>query len=289
MCDELRVLAYAKVNFGLNILPKRADGYHNLESIFQTIDLFDELLVTKQNQKICTVICDQMELPEKNTLTSAFDAFSRITGKCDFGIKVKLTKGIPSGGGLGGGSSDGAALVKALEKFYQVKLSQEQLFEIAALIGSDVFFFTRCNDNGTGCALVSGRGEEVKNISGRNDLFLLVAFPKISSSTKLAYEKIDCMFESGGYVKAPPFSEYENIYNSSPETWSFVNTFTPVLKESYPEIADVLDKVDNTGALYTEVSGSGSTVFGIFKNEQQAESARLLLADTLSCKVCRTL
>ncbi|MCQ2572285.1 MAG: 4-(cytidine 5'-diphospho)-2-C-methyl-D-erythritol kinase [Treponema sp.] len=295
MLCELPVRAYAKVNFGLNVLPLQTSGvnagFHNIESIFQTVDLFDELVVTKQagNVKTCTVCCDSMELPEENTLTLAFRAFSEVTGKNDFGIHVQLNKGIPSGGGLGGGSSDGASLIKVLESLYNIKLTESQLSEIAAKIGSDVFFFTRCNENGTGCALVSGRGEIVKNIQGRTDLFLLLVFPGVSSSTKTAYSLIDEMYERSEVPLSPDFSCYEEIYRGNPASWSFINTFTPVISKEYPEIASALKCVRESGAVYSEVSGSGSTVFGVFTCEQQAETAKSLLGDKWSCKVCRTL
>jgi len=289
LCENC-VTAYAKVNFGLNVLPLQKDSaFHNIESIFQTVDLFDRLTVSKQTEKKCSVYCDSMELPEENTLTMAYKAFSEITGKNDFGVSVKLEKGIPSGGGLGGGSSDGAALIKALEKLYGIRLSDEQLSEVASKVGSDVFFFTRCDEKGTGCALVSGRGEKVVNIQGRKDLFLLLVFPKTASSTKLAYSLIDKMYERGESLKAPSFEDYESIYNENPKNWTFVNTFTPVISSEYEEIEQALNSVRKTGALYSEVSGSGSTVYGIFSSEQQAETAKSLLADKWRCKVCRTL
>lgn len=300
MCPELRVRAYAKVNFGLNVLPKKSpedpdyepqyEGFHKLESIFQTVSLYDELIVRKQVEKVCSILCDSISLPEENTLTMAFKAFCDVTGKNDFGVHVELLKGIPSGGGLGGGSSDGAALIKALEKFYGVRLNKDQLSQIASKIGSDVFFFTRCNEEGSGCALVSGRGEVVQEIEGRKDLYLLMVFPKTSSSTKLAYSLIDKMHERGESLDAPVFEDYEKIYRDSPEKWTFVNTFTPVISSEYEEIDRALKSVRKTGALYSEVSGSGSTVYGIFTSEQQAEHAKSLLVDEMwSCKVCKTL
>jgi len=289
MLSELRVNAYAKVNFGLNVLSGLHNGFHNIESIFQTIDLYDELIVRKQEEKVCTVLCDSMTLPEQNTLTLAYKAFCKVTGKNDFGVQIELKKGIPSGGGLGGGSSDGASLVSALEKFYGICLSDDQLSEVASQIGSDVFFFTRCKPDGKGCALVSGRGEVVKNIKGRKDLFLVLVFPNVSSSTKTAYALIDEMYAKGQGPESPAFSDYEAIYNGSPEKWTFINTFTPVVSCEYPEIGQALEQIRSTGALYSDVSGSGSTVFGVFTSEQQAENANRLLADKWSCKVCRTL
>ena len=288
MQNEMCVRAYAKVNFGLNVLPKREDGFHNLESIFQTVDLFDELTVSKRDEKECTVTCSSMNLPRENTLTSAYKAFCKVTGKCDFGIHVELKKGIPSGGGLGGGSSDAASLIRVLQSFYGLQLSASQLSEIAGEVGSDVFFFTRCNENGTGAALVSGRGEIVESIEGRKDLFLLLVFPKVSSSTKLAYSMIDEMFAQGKKMVSPEMGELEGIYNLPPEKWSFINSFTPAVSEAYPEIKEAIQKVRESGALYTELSGSGSTVFGVFTSMQQAKHSCNLLADDWNCKVVKT-
>ena len=95
--------AFAKVNFGLNVLPKREDGFHNIESIFQTIDLYDELVVSEIENKQCIVECDAFELPKKNTLTLSYEAFCSVSDVDVPGVKVNLKKGIPSGGGLGGG------------------------------------------------------------------------------------------------------------------------------------------------------------------------------------------
>ena len=102
---ELSSLAYAKVNFGLRVLPGRSDGFHGIESIFQTVDLYDELTLTETPQKGCFVHCSSMKLPENNTLTKAYNAFCKVAGAEVPGIRVELKKGIPSGGGLGGGSS----------------------------------------------------------------------------------------------------------------------------------------------------------------------------------------
>ena len=117
--------AYAKVNFNLRVLPKRPDGFHNLESIFQTISLFDELEVSVEKETGCFVECSSLALPDDNTLTSAYKAFCSVVNpqvKVP-GVKVVLKKGIPAGGGLGGGSSDAAALVRVLERLCKVRLS----------------------------------------------------------------------------------------------------------------------------------------------------------------------
>ena len=284
--------AYAKVNFGLNVLPKTGgelkNEYHNLESIFQTVDLYDVLTVEKNNSSVCTVNCKDMKLPEKNTLTNAYDAFFQITGLKQVGISVELKKGIPSGGGLGGGSSDAAALVRALQEICDIRLNQEQLNFIASKTGSDVFFFMNCDEQGKGCALVWGRGENVKKITPRKDLFLVLVFPQQSSSTKEAYALLDKAYQKGERLDSPAFDDLENIYNRSVEDWTFINSFTPVISNSYEEIQQALNDLQKVGCCYSEMSGSGSTVYGVFTMRQQAISASNLLGEAWKCKLVQT-
>ena len=285
---ELSSLAYAKVNFGLRVLPGRADGFHGIESIFQTVELYDELSLTTVAQKGCIVHCSSMKLPENNTLTKAYNAFCKVVN-CEVpGVKIELKKGIPSGGGLGGGSSDAAALVRMLEKLCDVRLSDSELDDIAAETGSDVFFFMHCDENGRGCALVSGRGECVKKIHGREDLFLVLIFPKVSSSTKEAYALVDEAFAGGKILVSPEFDELELVYRRPPENWTFINTFTPVISTKYKDIGCAIEALKALNCNYAEMSGSGSTVFGVFTSRQEAESAVEKLAGSWNCKLART-
>ena len=285
---EISGWAYAKVNFGLRVLPERADGFHGIESIFQTVDLYDQLILTECLEKGCFVHCSDMELPENNTLTKAYNAFCKVV-KCEVpGVQVELKKGIPSGGGLGGGSSDAAALVRMLEKLCDVRLSDSELDNIAAETGSDVFFFMHCDEKGRGCALVSGRGEVVKKIHGREDLFLVMIFPKVSSSTKEAYALVDEALADGKILISPEFDELELVYRRPPENWTFINTFTPVISAKYKDIGRAIEALRALNCDYAEMSGSGSTVFGIFSSRQEAESAVKKLAGSWNCKLART-
>lgn len=279
--------AFAKVNFGLNVFSKREDNFHNIESIFQTIDLYDELVVSEIENKQCIVECDAFELPKKNTLTLSYEAFCSVSDVDVPGVKVNLKKGIPSGGGLGGGSADAAALVRVLQKMCGIKLSDEKLDLIASKTGSDVFFFQHCDDEGKGCALVSGRGEVVKKIIPRDDLFLLLIFPKVSSSTKEAYDLVDRYLAKKDKVKGPGLSELEDVYRKAVNQWNFVNTFTPALSKKYKEIEAALIDLKKVGSEYVEMSGSGSTVFGVSTLEQQAINSYNLLAEFWNCKVVR--
>lgn len=288
MVIEIREKAYAKINFGLKVFPKREDGFHNLESIFQTIGLYDELIVRTKDEPSCEVICDSMVLPVENTLVLAYKAFCEVVEADVPGVEVTLIKGIPSGGGLGGGSSDAAALIRSLEKLCKVTLSLAQIQFVAAKTGSDVFFFMHCDSEGKGCALVSGRGEIVKKIAPRHDLFLLLIFPEVSSSTKEAYALVDEAIAKGIEVKGPEFDQLELIYNNPVEQWTFMNTFTPVIMNRYPAIHNAIGDLKKSGCCYAEMSGSGSTVFGVFTLRRQAIFVRNLLADAWNCKLVQT-
>lgn len=296
MLKEVSSKAYAKVNFGLRVLPKsinskhETDGFHNIESIFQTVDLCDELRVTPISERACIVHCDSMQLPENNTLTAAYNAFCDCTGKDSIGVDVNLIKGIPAGGGLGGGSSDAAALIRILQGLYNIELNDSQLDYIASKTGSDVFFFMHCDKDGKGLALVSGRGEFVKKLNNpRKDLYLVMIFPESKSSTKEAYALIDKAFAEGNEINSPALDQLESIYRMEPEKWTFINTFTPVIAGLNEDIGQAIKALKNVGCCYAEMSGSGSTVFGAFTDRQQAISASNLLGETWNCKLVQTI
>ena len=283
MLTEISVSAPAKINVGLKVLPVRDDGFHSIESIFQTVGLYDELTVKLiDGFGRCEVSCADIVLPKKNTIESAYKAFSEVYGKIK-SVSVFLKKGIPSGGGLGGGSSDAAAFVRALEKLNDVKLSDNELDSIAAKVGSDVFFFLRA---ASGAAIVTGRGEIVRHIKRRIDLSFLLVFPHVSSSTKEAYDLIDEFYSSGCSMVFPEVVRLEEIYNSPLNKWTFKNSFTAVLKNKYAEIEKALTVLSNVNAPYCEMSGSGSTVFGAFYRVGEAQAgAKKLKADGFRCAV----
>jgi len=289
MMQEISVKAFAKVNFGLAVLPKRNDGFHCIESIFQTVDLSDELVIKRSEKKGCFVTCDSMQLPEINTITAAYKALGQVLESELFGVEVFIKKGIPSGGGLGGGSSDAAAFIRGMELLGDFRLSDDKKDYIADKTGSDVFFFMHCDDKGSGCALVSGRGEVVKQIQPRKDLWLVMIFPGVHSSTKEAYSLVDDAFEKGKKITSPDFSEYEFIYYKSVQDWTFINTFTPVISDKYEKIRNAIGALEKTNCCYAEMSGSGATVFGVFTSKQQADFAYNSLAETWCCKLVSTI
>ena len=276
MMTEVCVTAPAKINIGLHVLPGRANGFHTIESIFQTVTLFDTLVVRASEKKGCIVECEDMKLPSDNTILSSYNAFRSVTGMDDFGVHVALEKRIPSGGGLGGGSSDAAACIRAFEALNKITLSVRQLESIASKIGSDVFFFLLCGAEG--CAVVTGRGEIVKPIHARDDLFMLLVFPGVHSSTQEAYALFDDGCAAGKIVPCPAYADLETVYKTPASSWNFANSFTPYLVSRFPEIGFALDDLRREGALFAEMSGSGSTVYGIFPSEEEAENVRSVLA-----------
>lgn len=287
MGENIIVSAPAKINVGLRVLPKRDDGFHDIESIFQTVALCDFLKVqVVPGTGNCMVECEQMVLPERNTLNMAYDAFCNVTGCAVPSVKVLLEKHIPSGGGLGGGSSDAAALIRALGKINGIQLEGKQLDEMASVVGSDVFFFTHCDSENSCAAVVSGRGEKVRVIQKRKDLHFVLVFPQVHSSTKEAYGLVDRFLEEGRGFEYPAFDQLESFYGLPVKEWKFINTFTEPLVSVYQEIGDSLLKLKGTNPLYAEMSGSGSTIYGIYASKEEAEvAARLLNDEGLKCVV----
>lgn len=287
MSNEIHVTAPAKLNFGLKVLPKRKDGFHDIESIFSTVSLGDELIIRPTGLKnTCSVKCDLFELPEQNTITKTYEAFKSLVNQDLPGVDVFIRKVIPAGGGLGGGSSDAAAFLNALSSLYGTCLTADQKDEIAAKVGSDVFFFLHCDESGRGAAIVTGRGEKVSPIVRREDLHFVLVFPGVSSSTKEAYALIDEFYESGNNFEYPKLDTLEAVYNSSIDKWNFVNTFTGVIAARYPKIEQAIFDLKKNGALYTDMSGSGSTVFGVFASEEEAQKARNALSPSWNVRSC---
>lgn len=288
MNSSISVSAPAKINLGLKVLPKRGDGFHDIESIFSSVNVCDELIIKPLTEKnVCTVKCDLMELPEVNTISSSYEAFKKVSLMDLPGVEVLIKKSIPSGGGLGGGSSDGASFIKVLNKLSGMNLKNDLLHKIAAMVGSDVFFFLECDDSGKGAAVVTGRGELVKPIQRRDDLHYLMIFPGVHSSTKEAYSLVDKFYESGKNLEYPLLENLESIYNGPVADWNFVNTFTSVISTKYSKVEQAIIELKNNGALFTDMSGSGSTVFGVFESQKDIEKAKNVLSGSWNlCSCC---
>jgi 4-diphosphocytidyl-2-C-methyl-D-erythritol kinase len=275
----LTVQAPAKINIGLRVFPRRPDGFHDLVSIFQCIGLWDTLTVrlNAEHPGECDVTCDGGPLPQDNTLQRAYDAFMAHTGE-NAGIAVALHKAIPGGSGLGGGSSDGAALIRALDVLSGTHLSMQSLDAIAASVGSDVFFFLHCPE---GAAMVSGRGEKVLPLHGRRDLNFVLICPDVHSSTSEAYDLLDR--SRNGKERLEPEGEngsaWPLVYSGDTKNWSFVNDFMDCIAAKYPLIRDAERDLTRHSPVFTSLTGSGSAVYGLFASQRQAQNAACQLAD----------
>jgi 4-diphosphocytidyl-2-C-methyl-D-erythritol kinase len=256
------------LNLHLEVYPKRSDGYHPIKSIFQTISLVDDLVVSLSGKSLsCVVECDAMQLPVENTLTKTYRLFCQISG-VTAGVRVKLTKRIPSGAGLGGGSSDAATFLLILNRMFDYPLGLNQLEEIANLVGSDVLFFLS-----GGAAVVTGRGDIVEPIKPREDFCIVVVYPDVHCSTPESYGLVDEYFALGKTVNETTLQDLENMYYEPVSEWRFVNTFTNPVATKFPVIFDVMKSLEDLGADYVQMSGSGSTVFGVFSNLEVGKDA----------------
>jgi len=252
-----QIKSFAKINLGLKVLNKRHDDFHNINSIFIQINLHDTLNFIPA--KKFSIACDNNHIPTNhhNTIYKAYNILDEIYSFNNH-YTILLNKKIPIESGLGGGSSNAAATLIMLNKIHNLNLNDKQLMEIGIKIGSDVPFFI----NG-GCKLVSGRGEIINKYKSPNlkSLSFLLFFPKFSISTSWAYKKIKNNLDNR--LDSPKFPALDEVVD-----WKlFENSFEKVVGSAYPEILEIKELIMNTGALYSSLSGSGSTMFGVYNKE----------------------
>ncbi len=271
MADSVTVEAPAKINVGLSVFPRRADGYHDIEGIFTTVSLCDTLSVSIIDEKGggCLVDSPSLLLPKKNTFTEAYKAFCVLTG-IESSVCVSVDKRIPSGGGLGGGSSDAASFIQSIDSLFGTRLTAFQLYGLALSVGSDVpFFMHALLEAGAGrpyAAYVRGRGELVESLPPKPNLEVRLFSPGVSVSTKEAYAWLDESLSLGG-VKHNVFSgkaAWMAEWEKDPGEWHFVNDFTAPVSARHEAIARAIGTMKEAGASFSDMSGSGSTVFGVF-------------------------
>ena len=261
--NKLEIKAPAKINIGLKVTGKRSDGYHNIETVFYPVSLFDVITIT-HSDKFSFRCAGNIEL--NNSENSAVKAVRLLEEKYGqkFNISVELEKNIPVGAGMGGGSSDGAAVLLALNEFFKLELSSSQLSELALLLGSDVPFFIHPFPS-----FAASRGENLTPIKLDIPFPILIVNPGIHISTKWAYENIEFNSKSSGFFQ---ILDKENIdFNSLKNIIS--NDFENVVFGKYEEIRGIKEELYECGASFSLMTGSGSTIFGIFKNMQDAVNA----------------
>lgn len=257
---NVKVIAPAKINLMLDITGKRDDGYHTLTTIMQSVSLADIVTITEENGGIITVKSSDAAIPsdKKNIAYKAAEKFAEYADIQYNGLNIHIQKNIPSQAGLGGGSADAAAVLVGLNYMFDAELSVEQLCNIAVSIGADVPF---CVSGGT--KLCTGIGEIMTTIPSLEPCCIVIAKGNSSVSTKDAFNKIDAI----GFNKLIDCSKYTgSVYSVKNIGY---NRFEKVTEIS--DVEHIKKKMLDMGAEYSAMSGSGSAVFGIFTDNNEAQ------------------
>ncbi len=263
----MRLLSPAKVNIGLEILGKREDGYHNIRTLMVPITLCDEIIISEMESGI-DVRCNCSEIPEGigNIAFRAASLFLERTG-IKKGVFLEIRKSIPQGSGLGGGSSNAAAVLSAMNELNGFPLNEKELMEIGGKIGADVPFFLKKK-----AAFVYGRGEIIVPVDDFPRVWFLLVKPPISISTKWAYERVSLKL-----TKCKKDINIQHSGNRFELRGDFRNDFEGIIIEEYPFLKDVRSMIEETGAEGVGMSGKGPTFFGIFTDEEKGRKAAELI------------
>jgi 4-diphosphocytidyl-2-C-methyl-D-erythritol kinase len=272
--------APAKINLHLAVGSRQNDGFHPIASIFQAVSLHDTVTVEFLDSAGIELVCDCGCAPEDNTAYKAAELFLKNARSRGLepvpGMRISIEKRIPAGSGLGGGSSDAAAVFMILSRTLPGFISDGELKALAAKVGSDVPFFM-----GSACAKVTGRGETIYPLPGRTDYAVVLVNPGFPSPTSKAYQTLDDCRASGLIGPFRPVEELESELDDvvqdfasiSPELWTFRNDFFPAMALLYPRLAVCRDALLAAGGAFVSMSGSGSCMYGIFPDRGKASMA----------------
>ena len=267
--------AFAKLNLTLDVLGKRHDGYHDLKSVMQTVSVRDDIEITLDTGKPWSLTCDKEGIPldETNLAWKAAKVFFDTTKKDPNGLHIHITKRIPSEAGMGGGSADAAAVLRALNKHYDNPFSIYALAELGTLVGSDVPF---CTVGGT--AMVEGRGERLRKLPDMPDCVFVICKPDFSSSTPELYKKID-QTEIG---KRPDNAAMESALlagDLGKIAENLCNVFDPLVTEEHLELNYIKSIFNSYGSVGQQMTGSGSAVYCIVPDFEFAAVVCSMLKD----------
>lgn len=284
MGEKLTLKAPAKINLGLDVLGRRDNGYHDVRMVMQSIGLYDDVTIEKVEEPgICLEInLDFLPTDDRNIAYKAakllMDEFAISTG-----VKIKLEKHIPVAAGMAGGSTNAAAVLEGMNTLFSLGLTQKELMERGVKLGADVPY---CIMKGT--ALAEGIGEILSPLPPLPECHILIAKPDISVSTKEVYEELDSKEipdhpEIDGILEGLEEANLEKIVSA------MGNVLERVTVQKYPVIDEIKQVMKMAGAMNAMMSGSGPTVFGIFKDRETAELAQKEIQKTKSAKdICLT-
>ena len=251
--------AFAKVNLTLDVLGKREDGYHDLQTIMQTVSIRDDIEIDVGTGKPWKLVCDKEGIPcdERNLAWKAAKLYCDTMQKDPDGLEIRITKRIPSGAGMGGGSADAAAVLRALNEHYGNPLSIGALAELGAQVGSDVPFCVVC-----GTAMCEGRGERIRRLPAMPDCVMVVVKPEFSVSTPVLYKKLDEVAianrpDNRAMESAILAGDLEKVAHG------LCNVFDPVVTADHLELNYIKSIFHQYGAVGYQMTGSGSACFAI--------------------------
>ena len=267
--------AYAKVNLTLDVLCKREDGYHDLKSVMQTLSIRDDIEIDVGTGKPWKLLCSKEGVPtdERNLAWKAAKVYCDALNKDPNGLEIRITKRIPVEAGLGGGSADAAAVLRALNDYYGNPLSILALAELGAQVGSDVPF---CVVGGT--AMVEGRGEKLRKLPDMPDCIFVVCKPDFSVSTPELYKKID-------EVAIPERPDHQAMESAllagdlEKVAHNLHNVFDPVVTDEHLELNYIKSLFHQYGAVGYQMTGSGSAVYAIVSEFEVAAVICNMLQD----------
>jgi 4-diphosphocytidyl-2-C-methyl-D-erythritol kinase len=259
--NVLNYFAFSKINLGLQVQNLREDGYHNINTVFYLINLSDEIIFKESDIIKIETIPDLGIHFEDNLIYKAGKIFLK-TYNISGGFEAIVKKNIPSGGGLGGGSSDAATTVIALNRMYKTEAPYSILLEIVNKVGSDCAFFV----SGSRMAKATSRGEKLKYLHAPLSCNIAIVNPGIHVSTPLAYKLLNRTNEA---VEEIDFVSILEQYHNKPLNFRerITNDFEDVVFDLHPEIRNIKEKLYSIGADFALMSGSGSTVFGLFTRD----------------------
>ena len=251
--------AYAKLNLTLDVLGKRPDGYHDIKSVMQGISLRDDIEIDVGTGKPWRLLCDKEDIPtdETNLAWKAAKVFFDTIGKDPDGLEIRIVKRIPAQAGLGGGSADAAAVLRALNRHYDAPFSLPALAELGSKIGSDVPFCVLC-----GTAIAEGRGDRLRPLPDMPDCIFVICKPDFSVSTPALYRVID----EKAIAKRPDHTAMERAVlagDLGAIAENLCNVFDPIVTDEHLELNYIKSIFNSYGAVGYQMTGSGSAVFAI--------------------------
>ena len=275
MSVTLREGAFAKINLTLDVLGKRPDGYHDIQSVKQTISIRDDVEVEVGTAKPWTLSCDKEDVPQdsSNLAWKAAEMFCRAAKRDPEGVAIRITKRIPTQAGLGGGSADAAAVLRALNRHYDYPFSIYALAELGAEVGCDVPF---CTLGGT--VLCQGRGERLRKLPDLPETLFVVCKPDFPVSTPELYRRLD----ETAIARRPDHTAMEAAIvqgDVGAIAGQLCNVFEPVVTEKHLELNYIKSLMNSYGALGFAMSGSGPSVYAIAPSFEYAAVICTMLKD----------